>query len=204
MKFKENGKKYVESLFPEVNEISDPEIRRKVINCWLMALEESDWERIEDMRWIPGKMTVISNVQHCRGVARIGLAMARTLNASEDVAPGGKANVDTVVAGCLLHDVGKLFEYSGAANDTGEKTPLGKRMMHHITGTYLAIKAGLSAEIVHCIEAHREPESFQRTLEAHIVVWADLCHAYSVIRIHPETGYFAPNLFSIKDSGGEK
>ena len=202
MKYKGDGKKYVEGLFPELQEIADPDVRQKVIDCWLMALEESQWKCIENMRWIPGKMTVISNVQHCRGVARVGLAMARVLNSSSDVAPGASVNVDTVVAGGLLHDVGKLLEYTGPSNDTGDKTPLDKRMLHHYTGTYLAIKAGLSAEIVHCIQAHREPESFKRTLEAHIVSWADLCHACSIFRILPEAEYvdLMPNLFSEKET----
>jgi putative nucleotidyltransferase with HDIG domain len=177
--------KYVEGLFPELKEIADLDVRQKVIKCWLIALEDSQWNRIEDMPWVPGGAEFITNVQHIRGVTRIGMAIAKTIMSSRDVTPDATVNLDTVIAGCLLHDVGKLIEYTGPSNKTGELTPLGKYMLHHILGAHLAMKAGLNAEIVHCIEAHREPESYEKSLEAKIVGSADVCHATAMIEAHP-------------------
>jgi putative nucleotidyltransferase with HDIG domain len=178
--------KYVVKLFPEIKEIVNLEVRQKVINCWLIALQDSQWKSIEAMPWIPGLAEYITNVQHTVGAARIGMAIVKTINASQDVAPGASIDLDTVIAGCILHDVGKLLEYTGPENHDGEKTPLGKRMLHHILGAHLAIRVGLSAEIVHCVEAHREPESYERSLEAQIVGWADRLHAHAVRRAHTE------------------
>lgn len=186
---KNDKEKYVEGLFPELQEIADVDVRRKVINCWLIALEDSQWNSIEDMPWVPGSAEFITNVQHVRAAARIGAAIAKTINSSQDVMPGATVNLDTVIAGCILHDVGKLLEYAGPENHTGEVTPLGERMLHHILGAHLAIKAGLDAEIVHCIEAHREPQSFQRSLEARIVGSGDLFSAVPLVRIHPEVKF---------------
>jgi len=181
--------KYVVELFPQIQEIANSEVRQKVINCWLIALQDSQWNSIEAMPWVPGLAELITSVQHTVGATRIGMAIARTINSSQDVAPGVSVDLDTVIAGCLLHDVGKLLEYTGPENHTGEKTPLGKRMLHHILGAHLAIKAGLDAEIVHCIEAHREPESYERSYEAQLVRWADHLHAYAMVRAHPEISF---------------
>ena len=172
-------------IFPEIQEIVDVEVRQKVINCWLLALEESQWDSIEAMPWIPGVADFISNVQHIRGTTRIAIAIAKTLISSPDVAPNVTVDIDTVKAGCILHDVGKLIDYAGPPN-VGAKTPLGKHMGHNILGAHLAIKAGLDAKIVHCIEAHREPESYRKSFEAIIVHVADLLHAYAMATTHPE------------------
>ena len=178
--------KHVVELFPEIEEIVNLETRQKVINCWLIALQESQWESIEAMPWIPGLSEYITNVQHSVGAARIGMAIVKTLNSSQDVAPGARVDLDTVIAGCILHDVGKLLEYTGPENHTGDRTPLGKRMLHHVLGTHLAIRAGLDAKIVHCIEAHLQPESYEKSLEAQIVGWADRIHAHSTRRAQEE------------------
>jgi putative nucleotidyltransferase with HDIG domain len=172
-------------LFPEIGEIKDPDLRERVADAWLIAMEEREWNEIEDMPWIPGRAEFITNVQHCRGVARIGMAIAHAMQDRADLAPGVVINTDVVIAGCLLHDVGKVLEYS--RDDTpGTKTPLGKYMMHHILGTYIAMKAGVPAEVVHCVESHREPESFKRSYEARIVLYSDILHAEAMVELHPE------------------
>ena len=72
---------YVVDLLPEIQEIADLNVRQKVIRCWLKALERSEWNKIEDMPWSPGAAEFITNIQHTRGVARIGMAIARTMMA---------------------------------------------------------------------------------------------------------------------------
>jgi putative nucleotidyltransferase with HDIG domain len=177
-------------LFPEIKEIKDAELRERVIDAWLLALQDSQWERIEDLPWIPGRAEFITNVQHCRGVARLGMAIARALLHGTDVAPDVIIDIDIVIAGCLLHDLGKMLEYASPPNPPGTKTPLGKHMMHHILGAHLAIKAGLPTEVVHCIESHREAESFERSYEAKIVHYSDMLHADAVLTAHPEVSIF--------------
>lgn len=181
---------HIVKLFPEINEISNGEMKDRVIDAWLLALRDSQWERIEDLSWIPGRAEFITNIQHCRGVARIGMAIARALLNGTDVAPEVTFDMDTVIAGCILHDLGKLLEYAPPPNPPGTKTPLGKYMMHHILGAHLAIKAGLPAEVVHCIESHREAESFERSYEAKIVHYSDILHSYAILTAHPETSIF--------------
>jgi putative nucleotidyltransferase with HDIG domain len=183
-------REYTVKLFPEIKEIKDAELRERVIDAWLLALQDSQWERIEDLPWIPGRAEFITNVQHCRGVARIGMAIARTLLNGTDVAPGITIDMDIVIAGCLLHDLGKMLEYASPPNPPGTKTPLGKYIMHHILGAHLAIRTGLPAEVVHCIESHGEAESFERSYEAKIVHYSDMLHADAVLKAHPEISIF--------------
>jgi putative nucleotidyltransferase with HDIG domain len=189
MTVRTDKEKYVEGLFPELQEIAGVELRKKVVKCWLIALEDGQWDRIEDMPWVPGSAEFITNVQHVRTAARIGIAIAKTINSSQDLMPGATVNLDTVIAGSILHDVGKLLEFTGPENRTGEVTPLGNRMLHHILGAHLAIKAGLDAEIVHCIEAHREPQTFPRSLEARIVLTGDMFAALPMVILHPEVKF---------------
>ena len=174
---------YIEGLFPELSEISDSDIRAKVCECWLLALEESQWDSIEALPWIPGKAEFITNVQHVRGTTRVGAAMVQAITSMEGVGQESPVDADVVIAACLLHDVGKLLEY---APSSGELTPEGSKEKHDIVGARLATKVGLSAEIVHCIESHCEPETFPRSLEARIVHWADLCQAHTMEKLHPE------------------
>ena len=48
------------------------------------------------------------------------------------------------------------------------------------------IKAGLPAEVVHCIESHRELDSFERSYEAKIILCSDRLHADAMLKVHPE------------------
>lgn len=182
----DSQREHIVKLFPEINEMKDVELRERVIDVWVLALRDSQWERIEDVPWIPGRAEFITNVQHCRGVARVGMAIARALLEGVDVAPDITIDMDIVIAGGILHDVGKLLEYAPPPDLPGTKTPLGKYMMHHILGAHLAIKAGLPAEVVHCIESHREAESFERSYEAQIIHYSDILHANALRTAHPE------------------
>jgi putative nucleotidyltransferase with HDIG domain len=179
-------RKHIKELFPEIDEIANADLREKVVDTWLIAIEDSRWGGIDDFPWIPGRAEFITNVQHSRGVTQIGMAIAKTLLNGKDIAPGVTIDLDVVIAGCLLHDVGKLLEYALPPEPPGTKSPLGKYMLHHVLGAHLAIKAGLPAEVVHCIESHREPDSFERSYEAKILSWSDRLHADAMLMVHPE------------------
>lgn len=180
----------IRSLFPEIEDIKDEALRKGIVEAWAIALKESEWESIEGVPWIPGRAEVITNIQHVRAAARIGMAIVKVIEEHPELFPEWKINPDIVIAGCLLHDVGKLLEYTPRTERSDKKSDLGKFMGHHILGAYIAIKAGLPPEVVHCIEAHRERDPFERTIEAEVVRYSDLIHAYLMQRAHPELQIF--------------
>jgi hypothetical protein len=58
-------------LLPEIREIEDADLKERVIDAWLLALQAGQWRNIEDLPWVPGRAEFMTDVQHCRGVARI-------------------------------------------------------------------------------------------------------------------------------------
>lgn len=178
---------YIMNLFPELNSIKDQALRDKAAQAWSLALSDSDWKKIEDMPWIPGVAEFITNVEHCRGTARIAIALASALAEREKVA----LKLDYVIAGGILHDVGKLLEYSSA----GGKTEIGKYLLHPPLGAGICMRAGLPAEVVNIVLYHNTPGEIPvRTLELEIIRAMDACHADSMLRKH--AGLTVRDVFS--------
>jgi putative nucleotidyltransferase with HDIG domain len=84
-----------------------------------------------------------------------------------------KLNRDILLAGALLHDVGKLLEVSETAG-TFKKTKEGSLVRHPFSGVALADENGLPAEVLHIIATHsKEGDPYKRTAEAIILHYAD-------------------------------
>jgi len=82
-------------------------------------------------------------------------------------------NMDILIAGAILADVGKLLEY-----ELDGKKPVqgkyGKYLRHPFSGVSLAEQAGVPPEVCHIIAAHAdEGNLIKRSTEAYIVHHAD-------------------------------
>ncbi|MGQ9601670.1 MAG: HD domain-containing protein [Candidatus Bipolaricaulia bacterium] len=158
--------KQLEELFPELKEIRDPELRQGVLRAWEMALERGGW-KVEELEQIPFTLlipTKTSLVEHTRRVARMALAAARE---RDDV------NLDYILAGGLLHDVGKLLEYEHQGGAV-RKARAGELVRHPVSGFALALEAGLPLEVAHIVLAHSEEgEKLKRTPEAILIHHCD-------------------------------
>ena len=88
----------------------------------------------------------------------------------------GKAleiDMDTVIAGAILADVGKLLEYEKEDGEARQSVR-GKLLRHPFTGVALAMECGVPDSVCHIIAAHAgEGELVKRTTEAIIVHHAD-------------------------------
>ena len=81
---------------------------------------------------------------------------------------------DYLVAGALLHDVGKLLELEWCGDGNVIKSSNGLLLRHAFTGVYLAMKNGLPDEVTHIIAVHsKEAAASHPTLLAHFVRLAD-------------------------------
>ena len=164
----------IAELLPELSLIGDGGVREKVVAVSEAALERGGW-KAEDMNRIPFTLLIepcpATYVEHTRAVTWCALASAKAL--SKIYGPRVEVNRDHLVAGALLHDVGKLLEY---AEEDGKfvKSAAGRLLRHPFAGAALAAEFRLPDEVTHIIAVHaKEGEGARATTEAIIVHHAD-------------------------------
>ncbi len=154
----------LEKIFPELQEIKDTELRDKVIEVWLLAVEESGFQDLNRIPFTLLAQTTTSLVDHTRRVTQMAMAVAKIRT---------DLNYAVVVAGGLCHDVGKLLEYK---EQSGKflKSDYGQLVRHPVSGYGLAVEVGLPVEVAHIIAAHSdEGEKVKRTAEAIVIHHCD-------------------------------
>jgi putative nucleotidyltransferase with HDIG domain len=156
----------IETTFSkELEWIKDTSLREKVVNVWNEAANRGGWTNIEDAPFTllidnSGKLT-----DHTKRITN--LAKSVFDNRSENI------NLDFLIAGALLHDVGKLLEY---VKKDGKyvKGEYGEKFRHPVSGALLAKELGLPDEVVLIIYAHsHEGDKLKRSPEAVIVNHCD-------------------------------
>lgn len=145
----QEDKKYIIGLFPYIEQISDIDMRNKVIQTWHDAWKESNFHRIEDVHQLePARdLLVYSNVDHTNQVCRVAEEMSTALSNSL----GFKAEMNQLLAGAILHDVDKIVLFD---SKTGGYTEMGRRFVHAMTGATMALMQGLPQAVAHMIMAH--------------------------------------------------
>lgn len=148
--------KGLKELFPAFLEIKDDELREKSMSALKLAMEKGGWDE-ESIVTCPVTLNWekcdVSLVEHVNDVVTLCMAEFKLLEKYYK-----RRNVpfcrDLVIAGALLHDIGKLTEFvpiesGGAAH--GDNYEL---MRHPLSGALIASQAGLPDEIVHLIAVH--------------------------------------------------
>jgi putative nucleotidyltransferase with HDIG domain len=83
-------------------------------------------------------------------------------------------DLDVVIAGAILADVGKLLEYELDKDGKSIQGKYGKYLRHPFSGVSLAESCGVPPEVCHIIAAHAgEGNLIKRSTEAYIVHHAD-------------------------------
>jgi putative nucleotidyltransferase with HDIG domain len=162
-------------IWPETEWIDDADLREKTIRCWerafeLSPLEPADLERIPFTLLVPD--CPVSFMAHKRAVVHVARDSARTMTSffSESLT----IDMDTVIAGAILADVGKLLEYESDGAAGSQQSSRGKYLRHPFTGVSLAMECGLPDPVSHIIATHAgEGNMVARTTEAWIVHHAD-------------------------------
>ena len=163
-------KETVVKLLPEVNDISDPKLREKVIASWEEAIAFRGWSE-ELLRNIPFTLLAegvqITFIDHVRAVCRMCVACDDVLN---DIHGGKKTpiNRDYLIAGALLADVGKLMEFE-IVDGKPIKSDYGKHIRHPFSGVGLAFKHGLPSEVMHIIATHSKEGAGEKRLPESII-----------------------------------
>jgi len=161
-------------ILPEIEWITDTNLREQVIATWIDGLERGGWvpEDVARMPFTLAKKVSASFAQHVRSVTRICAAVSDTF----DEIYGGvdlKLDRDMLLAGALLHDVGKLVEME-EVDGIFRKSADGKLVRHAFSGVALADAHGLPAAVQHMIGTHsKEGDPFKRIPESVILHFAD-------------------------------
>jgi len=166
----------VKKLWPELEWIRDVSLREKTARTWEAALEKSVLDA-EDLDIIPftllcGPDLKVSFMAHKRCVVHIARESGEKMN--EFFGDDLPVNMDVLVAGAILADVGKLLEYELDANGKAVQGNYGQYIRHPFSGVSLAEECGVPPEVCHIIAAHaHEGDLVKRTTEAYIVHHAD-------------------------------
>ncbi|UCC89656.1 MAG: HDIG domain-containing protein [Anaerolineales bacterium] len=166
----------LKELWPELDWIESDDLRQRTAKTWQTALERSVLTA-EDLQRIPftllaGPDLQVSFMAHKRAVVHV--AKESALKMKEFFKEDLPINLDVVIAGAILADVGKLLEYELDADGKSIQGTYGKYLRHPFSGVSLAEECGVPAEVCHVIAAHAaEGDLVKRTTEAYIVHHAD-------------------------------
>lgn len=172
----ETVNKEVLELWPEIDWISDRQLRANTAQVWETALEKSVLTG-DDLKRIPftllcGPGLKVSFMDHKRAVVHIARDSGNKIH--EFFGDELPVNMDVLISGAILADVGKLLEYTLDANGNAVQGPYGKLLRHPFSGVSLAESCGIPPQVCHIIATHAgEGDMVDRTTEAYIVHHAD-------------------------------
>ena len=171
-------KKDLEEVFSHfLSMIKNEEIKRKVVEAWFLGCKRGGWQNMNELRQMPFTLLTdckgISFIEHTLAVTEGALQLAKVQEKQYSKMPY-TIDYDILIAGGLLHDVGKLLEI-GKNNENGFiKSYSGKCMRHPISGAILAAEVDLPEEIINVIACHaKEGEGRPQMLETIFVHQAD-------------------------------
>ncbi len=166
----------IKKLWPELEWISDPELREKTARTWEVALERSVLTA-DDLNRIPftllcGPDLKVTFMDHKRCVVHVARDAGMKMN--EFFRNDLPVNMDVLISGAILADVGKMLEYELDASGKAVQGKYGQYLRHPFSGVSLAEECGVPPEVCHIIAAHaHEGDLVKRTTEAYIVHHAD-------------------------------
>ncbi len=148
----------IETLYAEeLSLIRDGALRRGVVRAWVEGCRRGGWDSVELLLEIPFTLLTdtkgVNLIEHTRAVTRGAYDLARAQTNSYGNLPY-TIDYDRLVAGGLLHDVGKLLEMEPDGEGGYRKSHNGRCARHPISGAILATECGLDENIVNTIACH--------------------------------------------------
>jgi len=166
----------LEGIFPQFLQIENATLQETSENAMLLAMKRGDWN-CETI----GKCPVTLNwpdcsvtwIEHVNDVTNLCIA-AYDAQKKYYQKNGISFRRDIVIAGALLHDIGKLTEFH--YEDGGVCHSKGHQLMRHpLSGAMIAHDAGLPDELVHLIAVHSfEGDCSYQTAESSFVRRLDM------------------------------
>lgn len=170
--------KYVDQareLWPELEWIQDAGLKEKTTNTWALALQKSVLTPA-DLNTIPftllcGPDLKVTFMDHKRSVVHIARDAGNKMN--EFFKNDLPVDMDVLIAGAILADVGKLLEYE-LKDGKSVQGSYGKYVRHPFSGVSLAEMCDVPPAVCHIIATHAgEGDMVKRSVEAYVVHHAD-------------------------------
>jgi putative nucleotidyltransferase with HDIG domain len=166
----------IEKLFSQqLKKIKDANLRIKVVDCWVNTAKKAGWKP-DELEKIPFTLLTdtrgINLIEHTIAVTEgaLGMAMGMKNGYKKMVFD---INFDWLIAGGLLHDVGKLFEIEQIEKGY-RKSYRGKCARHPISGAIIAAQEGIPEEIINIIACHsKEGDGRPQRIETVLIHQAD-------------------------------
>ena len=168
----------VQAEMPEILWIADAKLRGDVTDAWAAALATSSFARLGDMKpsgnYDSAPLRSGSQADHIRSVTRMAVKIAEEM---DQLFPAFAYDRDLLIAGCLCHDIGKVWEFDPANVERWKAAPRAAgipSIRHPAYGVHICLTLGLPEAVAHMAGAHSgEGELLTRSLENTILHWAD-------------------------------
>ncbi len=173
----------IRETIPEIDWIVDKTLQEKVVLTIADGLRSGGWE-VEDMDKMPFTLLIpdcpASLLVHTRSIVQMCRHIGDVYNPIYRNQGDFTLDRDVLIAGAILHDVGKLVEME--FKDGGYvKSQYGKDLRHPFSGAVLAARNGLSSDICHIIATHAgEGNGRHRSPEAVVVHHVDFINFESI------------------------
>ena len=162
----------MEEYLPLLKKFTDKDMAGKVANVWYQLWQESKWENLEEAIWNP-LCPGVTLLKHTTMVTTAALEFAKIRNEIYEES----LNLDTLLAGGLLHDASKLLEVEPDGKN-GAESKKGKLFQHSFLGAHKALMEGFPDEVVHIIISHTgKSRVVPQTPEAVIMYAVDIADA---------------------------
>ena len=181
-------------IFPEIEQIHDPVLKRGVEEIWQEIAAEMPWDNLREMPKNTKGEKGRSLVEHIRGVTQTALAICEVAKSVQ----GKPYNRDLLLAACLLHDVSKALEYepdpAGSIGSNGiragRQSELGRSVQHAAYATHKVFEKKLPLELAHLVLTHTHASGMRgKTWEAAALFYADFADTDAALHSVKDTLY---------------
>lgn len=169
----------IANLFPNLMDITDASLRDNVAAVWSEALTTGcggkGWTT-DELRAVPFTLLAgdidLRYIEHLNSCCKQTIAIASVLG--EVFGDRIPIDLDVLIAGSLLADVGKPLEFDKDANGNVIKGHFGQMLRHPFSGVAMCYKHNIPAEVMHIVATHsHEGDKVDRSIESIIFHHAD-------------------------------
>ncbi|MHA1984302.1 MAG: HD domain-containing protein [Candidatus Hodarchaeales archaeon] len=175
----------ISKLLPEINLITSDDLKEKLMHIYEKILKIGEWSE-EDLKRIPFTLLIpelvdkttnipkITIIDHIRAVTKMSIAV---YDIYEGLGLGKDLIKDELIAGAILHDIGKFIEYEKDKEGKIVPTRSGKILRHPAQGLEFVAEFNLPLSVRQAIVFHsKEGDQINRLPEVEIISRSDfLC-----------------------------